>query len=76
MFHSIQQLKCEPVAIDQDPMFPDFSDEYLHILDICKSGKEIPTLSLSKALDILTFMKKHVFDFYSISTLHYINAGN
>ena len=56
-------------------MLPDFSKEYLHIIDICKSGEQIPPLSLSKAYDLLTSMKKQVCDFYSISTLHYIYAG-
>ena len=76
MFHSIHHLKCEPADIDKNPAFPDVSNEYHHILDICKSGLKIPALSLAKVADILTSMKKHVNDFYSITSLHYLNAGD
>ena len=75
MFESIRSLKTEPPQQEYEPEHPDFSEEYRHILDICKAGRKIPPLSKEKSLEILKSIRKNVNDFCSITALHYINAG-
>ena len=48
---------------------------YEHILKICKSNKNIPQISTIQASKILARMKKDVIDYFNITALHYINAG-
>ena len=74
IFESIKILKTEP-TLSPDPSHPDFSEVYRHILDICKSGRSIPSISEEKSLKILQKMRKNVNDFFSITALHYLNAG-
>ena len=76
MFESIRRLKNEPVVFESVDHFPDYSEEYRHILDICNSAKKIPPLTLEKTRKILHSLKKNVNDFFSITALHYINAGD
>ena len=76
IFESIRRLKNEPVSLTNDPTFPDFTDEYHYILEICQSGKKIPPLSIQKSTQILNSLKKNVNDFFSISALHFIHAGD
>ena len=76
MFTSISQLKTEPTSlIHTNPLFPDFTEEYQHIVDICQDGAPIPQVSQQKSFDILKSLKKDVNDFYSITPLHFLNAG-
>ena len=75
MFESIRSLKMDPIVRDAEDTFPDFDEDYRNILDICKSGKKIPKLSKENSLKILMRMRKTVSDFYSITALHYLNAG-
>ena len=76
MFESIKSLKTEPYCLNQSSCFPDFSAEYGHILDICKSGQQIPPLTKEKTKKILDSLKKSVNDIYSITALHYLHAGD
>ena len=50
--------------------------DYRYILDICQHKRDLPSISLGDSTRILKKMKHTVSDFYSITTLHYINAGN
>ena len=76
MYESIRSLKTEPEATELDVTHPDFSEEYRHILDICNSGRKIPPLSKEKSQEILESIRKNVNDYYSITALHYLNAGS
>ena len=77
IFSSIHDLKMEPeIQQSNGQDFPDFNEEYRLILDICQSGRELPEISMEKSNDILCSLKKHVNDFYSITSLHYLNAGH
>ena len=75
IYESIRKLKTEPDEDEADPSFPNFNEEYRLILDICKTGRKIPPLSKEQSLKILTNIRKNVNDFYSITALHYLNAG-
>ena len=75
IYESIQLLKTEPVIFQRSEDLPDFSEEYLHILDICRAGSRIPPISEEKAASLLRSMKKNVTDIYNITVLHFLNAG-
>ena len=75
MYESIRRLKTDPNVDEADPNFPNFTEEYRLILDICKTGRKIPPLSKEKSYKLLTNIRKNVNDFYSITALHYLNAG-
>ena len=78
IYMSIEALKTEPVAFssyESSLKSLDFSEEYRLILDICSAGPKIPSLTKEKAKDILFSLRKNVNDFFSITALHYINAG-
>jgi hypothetical protein len=51
-------------------------EDYRNLLDICKNKKDLPNISMVDSTKILNNMKSSVSDFYSVTTLHYINAGN
>ena len=75
-FDSMTALKsCDYDELQDDPHLAEHLSNYEHILKICKDHHNIPQISKIKAADILTRMKSHVIDFYSITSLHYINAG-
>ena len=75
IFESIRRLKTDPVTFNNNPSFPNFEEDYQHILDICKSGTKIPQITREKSLKILNNIKKNVNDFYSITALHFLHAG-
>ena len=76
IYESIRKLKTDPTDIDKDePNLPNFTEEYRLILDICKTGRKIPLLSKEQSFKILSKIRKNVNDFYSITALHYLNAG-
>ena len=77
-FESIKNLKLK-----NDQMGSQVSDwanieikeDYRNILDICHNKVDLPNISIQDSTTILMKMKNRVNDFYSITTLHYINAG-
>ena len=76
IYYSIEQLKTEPISLTYlDRDIPDFREEYRLILDICSSGASIPALTRHKALSILSSLRSGVNDFFSITSQHYLNAG-
>ena len=76
IYHSIEQLKTEPIShVQSDPQLPNFDEEYRLILDICASGENIPPVSREKAFELLTSLRSSVNDYFSITSLHFLNAG-
>ena len=76
-FDSMSSLKsCEMESLVKDPVLTDHFSNYENILKICQTNRNIPEISFQTAADILKRMKKHVIDIYSISALHYCNAGD
>ena len=75
MYESTRKLKTEPDCTRTDLSHPDFSEEYRFILDICNTRREIPQLSRATSDKILKSIRKNVNDYYSITALHYLNAG-
>ena len=48
---------------------------YEHIRKLSEDKKDLPTLSRKQAASLLHRLKKNVNDFFSVTALHYINAG-
>ena len=48
---------------------------YEHIKKLSEDKKDLPTLSRKQAASLLHRLKKNVNDFFSVTALHYINAG-
>ena len=62
IYQSIKSLKSDPIPHNPDLSIPSFTEEYRHILNICKSGKRIPQLSKEKSVKILRSIRKNVVD--------------
>ena len=75
-FDSISCLKSS----HQDTAYPlsahAFAQDYQYILKICQDKKVLPEISLEDSNKILFKMRPHVNDYFSITALHYINAGS
>ena len=70
-FASISNLKTK----DSSPSYTSFAQDYQYILKNCHDKKVVPEISLEDSNRILFKMKPHVSDYYSITPIHYINAG-
>ena len=76
IFESIRRLKTSNKTTNEDEdSLPSSYEDYKNILDLCKSGNKIPPIDKEKSLKILKNIRKNVNDYYSITALHYLNAG-
>ena len=48
---------------------------YEHVIKLCENDKKLPSISLEDSLKLLLKIKKNVKDYYGITALHYLNAG-
>ena len=72
-YDSISSLKTlKPITATS---FDRFCEDHRHILEICKSGTQIPRISLDDSLTLLKRIKPSVSDFFSITAAHYLNGG-
>ena len=75
-YDSLSTLKSLDCTLPENsPTSPSFSTDYENIIHICSQGPSLPKISLQKAFKILKNIKPHVTDLYSITALHYLNAG-
>ena len=75
-YESMTALKsCDPESLNNDPNLMESLSNYEHILRICQDHHNIPPISPLQAASLLKRLKKNVTDLYSITTLHYTNAG-
>ena len=73
-FKSISDLKSrKPFKDKGNYVENDIMEDFLNILDICQYKKDLPNISLVDSSKILH--QSTVNDIYSITTLHFINAG-
>ena len=73
-FHSISDLKTLPDITATS--FKRFSEDYRHIVNICKEGAtKIPKITLEVAEALLRKIRPGVSDIFSITAAHYINGG-
>ena len=75
-YDSISALKSQDNnSLQSSPNYNSWSQDYEYILQMCKNKCDIPLISLEKSSKILLKMKSSVNDFWSITPLHFINAG-
>ena len=73
-YHSISSLKTLDTITS--PSYESFASDYRHIVEISKSSKQIPRISLETALLLLKRIRNSVADFYSMTAAHYLNGGD
>ena len=75
-YDSMTALKtCDMGMLSADPDLAEHFTNYEHILKICEADQNIPEISVKTAEKLLRKMKTHVIDIYSITSLHYLYAG-
>ena len=75
-YDSMTCLKsCDMSKLLENPEIAEQFSNYEHIKKLCQDKEPLPTMSRVTARDILSRIKKNVKDFYSITALHYTNAG-
>ena len=67
--------QCDLELLRSDPKLSSQFTNYDHIIKICKEQPPIPPISLNDSTKIVKGLKKNVNDYYSITALHYLNAG-
>ena len=76
-YDSMSSIKsCSLSDLMDDPVIEEQLDTYKHISKLCKDKHTIPPVSMEKSADILKRIKKNVCDIFSITALHYLNAGD
>ena len=76
-YDSMTSLKqCDLEELRNDPYLSDQFTNYDIIVKISQGQPPIPPISLTKSTTILKSLKKDVKDYYSITALHYLNAGH
>ena len=75
-FDAMTSLKsCDTAALLSDPAIADQLNTYNHIQKLCMVSAPLPLLSFEDSAGLLLRLKKNVKDFFSITALHYLNAG-
>ena len=76
IYDSISSLKTQDrLFLQSSPSYNSWSDDYKYILELSQNKRDIPPISLQHSTKILTRMKPAVADFWSITPLHFCNAG-
>ena len=76
MFDSIRSLKTQDIAsLHATPNYHSWSDDYKYILQLSKHKKDLPLIDIEQSTKILSRMKSGVTDYWSITPLHFLNAG-
>ena len=76
MFDSLNSLKAPCMESYMSlPAYQEAVDMHSHIIKLAKAGGKIPTISFPKGEKLLRQLKASVMDFFSITSLHFLNAG-
>ena len=76
IYDSISSLKTQDrVFLQSSPSYNSWSDDYQYILKLSQNKKDVPSISLQHSSKILLKMKPTVADFWSVTPLHFRNAG-
>ena len=76
-FDSMSSIKsCNFELLSDDPHIAEHLSNHEHILKLCKDKRTIPSIDLTTSTELLRRMRKDVSDIFSITALHYLNAGN
>ena len=75
-YESISNLKKRDLSITElCTLHIDFTEDYQNILELCCNKKDLPNISLEDSNKLLYKMKANVNDLFSITPMHFINAG-
>ena len=75
-YDSILTLKTrDDVRLAQSTYYSTFSNDYDHIIQLCKDSVKIDDVSIAKAMNLLERLKPNVPDYYSLTPDHFIHAG-
>ena len=72
-FDNISQLKTLPEITAT--AFERFAEDHRHIIEISKSGRKVPKVTVIEAEALLKKMRPNVSDIFSVTAAHYINGG-
>ena len=76
-YDSMSSIKrCDLDKLLVDPQIAEHLDNHEHILKLCQDKRTIPPIGMAASTQLLKRMKKKVSDIYSITALHYLNAGD
>ena len=76
-YDSMSSIKtCNLEQLSQDPYIAEHLSNHDHILKLCQDKRTIPPINLQTSTALLNRLKKNVSDIYSITALHFLNAGN
>ena len=75
-YYSMSALKrCDKDRLESVPKLSDKLKDYEIIISLCQQHKGIPPIDLDTSTKLLRSLRKEVKDHYSITSLHYLNAG-
>ena len=75
-YDSMSSIKrCDLDMLRDHPRIAEHLNNHEHILKLCQEKKTIPQIELAASTKLLKRMKKKVSDIFSITALHYLNAG-
>ena len=75
-YDAMTSLKsCNTSALLAEPAIAEQLDTYSHISKLCVNSGSLPQLSYVEAARLLGRLKKNVNDYFSITALHYLHAG-
>ena len=76
-YDSMSSIKtCQYDRNNVDPQFAEHLANHDHILALCENKRNIPEIDIASSTSLLKRMKKSVNDIFSVSSLHYLNAGD
>ena len=67
--------QCDPESLKCIPELSEKFSDYDLIIKICQDHQVLPSIDLDKSTKLLNKIKKNVKDHFSITSKHYINAG-
>ena len=75
-YESMSSLKqCDPESLRSVPELSEKLLDYNTIIKLCQNHQGIPAIAMDKSTELLLKIKKNVKDHYSITSQHYLNAG-
>ena len=77
MYDSLHSLKApDMVPISTLPSYMEAVETYNHVIKLAAGGNKLPSLSLAAGEKLLKRLKPSVIDFYSMTSLHFLNLGH
>ena len=76
-YHSMSALKeCDIETLYSEPALAEKLQDYEIVISLCQHHQGIPPLDLDVSTKLLKSLRRDVRDHYSITSQHYLNAGD